>query len=792
MDELKEEVSQLTPARDWESIAEKCFYIFLFLLPIFVLPVTFLPFQFSKGFIFFVGIPIIFVFWLLSVLNKGQIKIPKSLIFLPLILIIIVWLVSSLFSPNRLISIFGYGYESGTFMAVLFFGLILFLSAAFSSTEKKVARIHNIIFFSAIIVFIFQVFQIFIPKLNILIPTMGLFISPTFNLIGSWNEFSIFFGFIALISLSLLELGKFKKSYRIFLFFILSISFLAMLSVNYLNSWIVFGFFIFIFLIYLLSDSFLKHSSGDGLDNEGKFVRITFFLFLIILFIILGRNLLNDFNNFLNTTSIEVRPSWSSTYHIALESFKENSILGSGPNTFIYDWLKFKPQMVNSTLFWNTRFESGFGILPSFVATAGSLGGILLIIFLVIFFVWNGGKVISNVKRDNTHVLLLSSFLGSAYLWVSLIFYSPGIVILTLAFLMTGVSLGMLAKTEKIKILTIKIFKNAKIGFASMFLITVLIILFILTSYIFSQKYWAEKLFVRASNDFISGVDLDKVETEIINATKFNKTDKYFRMLSDVNLIKTQNLLLQKDITAQDVQIQFQNFYAAAIKNARTAADINGLDPLNWMQLGKVYELAVPLNVQGASDMAINSYDEALLRSPMDPSIVASKAMVKIKVGDRVSARDLLNLSLELKNDYTSALFMLSQIDIAEGNLKSAIQRSEQAFVSSPNDIGVLFQLAMLYYNDRNFDNAQLAFEKAIILRPDYSNARYFLGLVYSKKGMMSDAIVQFKKIEEYNPDNTEVKRILNNLQNGRPALENISPPEKLPEEREKLPVEDR
>ncbi len=792
MDKLEETMSQLTPIRDWESIAEKCFYIFLFLLPIFLLPVTFLPFQFSKGLVFFIGIPIILVFWLFSSLNKGYIKIPKSFIFLPLLAIIVVWLVSSLLSSNKLISIFGYGYETGTFMAILFYGLVLFLGAVFSSTEKKISSIYNLIFFSAIIVFIFQIFQIFVSKFNISIPKMGLFLGPTFNLIGTWNEFSIFFGFIALLSLSLLELAKFKKSYKVFLSVILSFSFLAMLFVNYLNSWIIFGSFIFIFLIYLLSNSFLKHNSEGDLDNEGKFVRITFFLFLIILFIILGRNLLNDFNNFLNTTSIEVRPSWSSTYHVVTETLKEKIILGSGPNTFLYDWLKFKPQMINSTLFWSARFESGFGILPSFVATTGLLGGISLIIFLALVFVLNGGKVISNVKRDNTHALLLSSFLGSVYLWVSLVFYSPGIVILALAFLMTGVSLGILAKTEKIKILTINIFKNAKLGFVFMFIITVFIISLILGIYIFSQKYWSEKLFMQASNDFNSGVDLNKVETEIINATKFNKTDKYFRMLSDVNLIKTQNLLLQENVTTQEAQIQFQNFYGAAIKNARTAADINGPDPLNWMQLGKVYELAVPLGIQGALEMAINSYNEAFFRSPADPSIIVSKARVKMKVGDRVSARDLLNSALEVKNDFTPALFMLSQIDVAEGNLKSAIQRAEQAFVSSPNDIGVLFQLGILYYNDRDFDKARLALEKVVILRPDYSNARYFLGLIYSRKTMVSDAIAQFRKIEEYNPDNAEVKRILNNLQNERPALESISPPEKLPEEREKPPIEDR
>ncbi|MEK7090196.1 MAG: hypothetical protein AAB930_01275, partial [Patescibacteria group bacterium] len=68
-----------------------------------------------------------------------------------------------------------------------------------------------------------------------------------------------------------------------------------------------------------------------------------------------------------------------------------------------------------------------------------------------------------------------------------------------------------------------------------------------------------------------------------------------------------------------------------------------------------------------------------------------------------------------------------------------------------------------------------------------YSNARYFLGLIYDRKGDKPRALGEFGKIAELNPGNNEVKRIIGNLNAGRPALEGIAPPP--PEERTGPPV---
>jgi len=80
----------------------------------------------------------------------------------------------------------------------------------------------------------------------------------------------------------------------------------------------------------------------------------------------------------------------------------------------------------------------------------------------------------------------------------------------------------------------------------------------------------------------------------------------------------------------------------------------------------------------------------------------------------------------------------------------------------------------VLYYNNNQIDEAQAQFEKAVLIDYNYSNARYFLGLIYDKKGNKNKAIEQFEIIEKFNPENQEVKKILNNLREGRQALEGI------------------
>jgi tetratricopeptide (TPR) repeat protein len=81
--------------------------------------------------------------------------------------------------------------------------------------------------------------------------------------------------------------------------------------------------------------------------------------------------------------------------------------------------------------------------------------------------------------------------------------------------------------------------------------------------------------------------------------------------------------------------------------------------------------------------------------------------------------------------------------------------------------------------------------ERAVSLNTNYSNARYFLGLIYDRQGDKERALKEFAQIEILNPDNQEGKVILQNLREGRGALESIVPPAEPPEKRKEAPVKE-
>ena len=782
---------------NWRSFSAYIFYGLSFLLPVFFLPLANSPFGAPKALLFYVAVSLAFAFWLFDCLQKGRVRIPKSGLLLALGGVVLAWFISSIFSINPALSLVGAGYEIGTFIFFLFSGLAVFLVADLFQNEQKVIIFYLLLLLSSFLVFIFQLFH---TVFGITLLPSAVFRSPTDNLLGGWNDFAIFFGFIALTSVCFFEMSRFKKVLKgIFLASIL-ISILAMLAVNFFIAWVIFGFFILVFLVYFLSVSFYSHASSASAEDRGpvsgsrilsaKIITLPFFILLIVVFFILARGLLGDFIGVLHASVTEVGLSWNSTFSIAKNVLKESPLLGSGPNTFLYDWLKYKPASVNSTVFWGIRFHSGISYLFSIISTAGVLGALAFAGFLG-FLLYYGTKVLSYFENDINRVMLIASFLGSLYLWSFVVFYSPGFLIFAMAFLMTGILIAMLARVGKIRMIKINFSGSPRLGFISVLVIIILMIGMVSSLYLFVRKYWALYSYTQALKALNISGNLDKSEAALIRAANTDAQDQYFRSLAEVGILRMKQVLSQKDLSEEILRSKFQNILGASIQNAQRATELNPKDPLNWMELARVYESVVPFGISGAKDFAIRAYEKAAEVSPLDPTPYLGMARAAMAANDTDGARKYIKSALKIKSDFAAALFMLSQIEAKEGNLKKAIQRAEQTVFIVPNDIGALFQLGILNYQDGNYSRAQAAFERIISLNPGYANANYFLGLIYAKQGETKKSIKLFEEIEKSNPDNKEVKLILKNLREGKEALSGISPPSESPEKRKELPVKD-
>ncbi|KKU76277.1 MAG: hypothetical protein UY03_C0040G0005 [Parcubacteria group bacterium GW2011_GWA2_47_64] len=403
-------------------------------------------------------------------------------------------------------------------------------------------------------------------------------------------------------------------------------------------------------------------------------------------------------------------------------------------------------------------------------ATTGILGIAAIIFFLAIFL--NYGRKVFSYKKNNP--LATASFLGAAYLWVFVVLYTPGVFVFGMAFIMTGVFLAILANGGKIGVVEISLSgplrqssseaRKTKSGMILMFIGILLLVGTVSATYFYVRKFLALNNYSQALALFEKSGDIDATGKKLMKAAKMDKQDEYYRALSELGLISLNKIVTNKDLPADKAVAMFQDNLSAAIAYAREAVGLNSADPINWMQLGRIYESVAAFKVNKADEAALNAYAEAFKVSPLDPSPFVAAARLAMQTKKIDDARGYLQSALALKPDFADALFMLAQIEAQAGNLKEAILRTEQASAVSPNNFGIFFQLGLLQYQNNNFSAARSAFERTVGLNSDYANARYFLGLIYDRQGLKEKAIEQFELIQKTNPDNGEVKKILSNL----------------------------
>jgi len=776
---------------NFEKLSFAMLFLTVFLLPFFFIPSTSVGFNSGKIFLLYFGVILSFIFWFIAKLKEGKFEFPKSIILIFAFLVPLAYLVSSLFSGSVRTSFLGGGFEIDTFGTIAALFLLFVLTTLLFKSKQKLFYLYAGFFVSVILVALFQLSRlVFGPEFL----SLNVFFSSVSSLVGKWNDLGIFFGLGIILLLSILEFLNITKLMKIISYIILLLSIFFLVVINFTTVWFVVGLFSLILFIYSLmfkTKEQIDNVSENNVAAKKRFSFIPLAVFVIAaVFVASGGLFTETISSLFNVSQIEVRPSWQSTFEIAGKTLKKDPILGVGPNRFSTEWLGNKPEGINNTIFWNTDFNSGISFIFSSLVTTGLLGFVSWALFIVMFL-FVSLKGVFNIKEDFLKKsIVISSFFGSAYLWVFNILYVPDIVILSLTFVFSGILIASLYNDEAIKKIKISFSKDSKIGIVVISVSVILLASTILWGVFVTKKFVSGIYFqkgVIAAN--VSG-DIAVSEANIKMAVKFDENDLYYRTLSQINLIKLNQISAQKDVEEKILQEQFRNTLGEAIDNAKKAVNADKTNYLNWLSLGKIYEAIVPLRVEGAYESAMTSYQEALKYNPESPLIYLTMAKLEVLNKNTKKARSYITEALNKKNNYTEAFFLLSQIEVDEGNIGAAISSVESASTLSPNDPTVFFYLGLLKYNNKNYSGAITSLERAVGLSPSYSNAKYFLGLSYEKVDRVTDAIAQFEDIKVLNPDNREVEQILNNLKNGKDPLSDTDPTEK-PEQRQELPVKE-
>jgi Tfp pilus assembly protein PilF len=762
---------------------------FVVLLPIFVIPSIAAPISFSKTLLVFVVVFVLAILFILSSLRRGVVTIPRSLILLAAWFIVLLYFLSAVLSDTIGSSIFGNGFETDTVLFVAAGALLATIAAITVTSHEKILRIFPILLITAVILGVFQIIRMFAGPDFL---TFGVLTDSVKTLLGRWVDMGIFFGLVLILSLLSLGGMSLHRWTKVFLYVSLAVALFSVILVNFLPIWVVLA----VFSLGLLTHRYLKgrafdrnsKSSSDE-SKEEEFPaeeskeknRVATFLAIVVLavslfFVVWGDLAGNAISSTLGVNYIEARPSWVSTVDVARDTYKDNLLLGSGPNTFVKQWAAFRPEAVNLSNFWNADFIVGIGVIPTSFISTGLLGGLAWIVFFILILAAGVRVLIFKPSANKAvYIATLASFVGAVYLWTFSILYVAGTVLLAFAFLMTGLFVASLRGQLNSRIdKKIVLSENPRLGFITSLTLIILLLASISVVYVSGIRF-AAGVIEESSQLALDNGNVDEAAEKINKAIRLNDSASSYRVATSIELTRIGAILSDTVSSQEERQTLFRETLSDAAANAQRATEIDPNDYRNWLIRARVYGSVVPLGIEGSYENAMRSYEKVIELSPRHPLPLLSMAQIEASRGNVNESRRLITEALEKKSNYTAAVFLLSQIETATGNIPDAIASTQAMTVLDPANPVFFFQLGLLQYNIGNDAAAAAALENAIGLNEDYSNARYFLGLVYARQGDTLRAIQQYESVLSLNPGNADVLRILNNLREGRGPLEDVT-----------------
>ncbi|KPJ73624.1 hypothetical protein AMJ48_00085 [Parcubacteria bacterium DG_74_1] len=752
-------------------------YLLLFLLPLFFLPFAQSVLGYPKQTLLLFLVFLSLMGWLgKQFIQKKIIIRENNLLYLVLLFILLVFSLSTVFSLWPMASFWGWPLSiSDSLLTFLCLLLLTFLFVNTFKTESEVFSAVLILLISGALAGIFLLLQLY-----------GVFILPlaisqifSFNTIGGVYQAALFLAVLLPISLVL----AFRIRRPIF-WLILLILLSSVILVDSNDAWIVCLLGVLTLAIFGLA----------GSQGKIKLVLTVFLMILLVLSIFFIFFPLRP--TWFPPLPLQVSPGTVTEVDILSSVYGQgakNILLGTGPGTFIFDYSQHHSPLLNLTIFWGTRFSSGSSEFLDWFITKGFLVGISLLAFvgLIIYLGFKG-----LIKTEGFMGIRLG-FLSSAIALLGAGFLSS--FDLSLWFVFWIVMAGIFFYNSKIREVSLDS-QFRRVVFAVVLLMTIIIGIVL---FLFQVQNYLAEIHYNKGMDFSQKGDINRAIDLIQRAIRLNPSvDIYWRDLAQLYLPQANLFLVNKgpELTEGEEE-EVTSIINNGIYSISYATEHFPFNVANWNVAGFFYRNLI--GIGGAGEEALKCYLRAVELEPASPFSYGEMGRVYILMAQDSRAKQMedraeeylslaiasLEKSIELKPDYASAYYLKAVAYDQQGREEEAIADLEETRIMTPQDIGISFQLGMLYWRTERLDGAQRQFEEIIKLDSDYSNARYMLGLVYDKKGEKEKAREEFEKVAQLNPENQEVRKILENLAEGLPALEGLVVSDEPPIE--EIPLEE-
>ena len=656
----------------------------------------------------FVGITLVVLTLKFTVEDK--VVLLRTPLDLPLLLLLAVAVISTIFSSSPFISLLGHqGKINGSLVALVSYILFYFLYVNNLKSFKEVRLVINLLFGAGAILSSITLLSYF--GINFLPSDWN----QTVNFTPTGSSFSTTAILAMLLPLLVVE--------------ILSSKGVSVLSeIPRLGIYLIYGLLLALFGITIVLTggvaSFIAGISALGLTilaskpnlKQINWIFVAVPTALAILLAVLSfvppvggaqNPLYERAKNFPREVQLDFLTSWK----VSVSAFRDNPFWGTGPSTHLFNFTLYKPIEFNNSTFWNIRFEQSFNEYLQVLGTLGGIGLLALISVTLLFIgaAWKTIRLDKTLEQPQSPVNRLSTGLAISGLTfiIILIFHTAtlpvwvvGLTILgsfmVVNFLREGPARSLFGGFgENIGQNILRVAANISSTRSSEEVVRInalpgvlLVIGLALTLFAFfyggkfavADYYHRQAILAIGRNDGLAAYNAF-VEAENRNPYndlyRINIAQTNFALANAIATAKAptpenpQGTLTDED--RQNIQVLLQQ----AINEGRTAVTLSPRSVANWEVLATLYRQIAGV-AENALLFSLDSYGRAIFQDPLNPLLRLGVGGTYYAVQNYDLAIRFFTDAINLKPDFANAYYNLSVAMRDKGDLVNAQAAAER------------------------------------------------------------------------------------------------------------------
>ncbi len=722
------------------KILTGAFFLTFAVTPIVWSPLNYELFEYNKMMLVYLLTVVIVSTWIVKMAKEKRLILKRTPLDIPLLLFLAANFLSTVFSIDKHVSIWGYYSRSNGGLLSIICYILLYYALVSNYDSQGIKKFFKAIFIGGVVASLWAIPEHFGVSPSCLLltgqPTASCWVQDVqarvFSTLGQPNWLAAYLAMLIFPALYFLQTAK-TLVQRVSWIVLLTIYYLAF-TFTYSRGGtfgLIAGLLVYLGLQFaprlikkdyfsLIARGGSEEGSrrrarnpelGEGEDGRRETKLTGPGALLVVLGIFIVINLV--FGSALTTRAIDLKSKSQTTatnvtqlesggtesgairlivWRGALEIFKHYPVFGSGVETFAYSYYQYRPQEHNLVSEWDFLYNKAHNEYLNYLATTGALGLISYLLVIGVFIAWSIKYYVSSIKQKtpNTQYLLLttailasySSFLiqnmfGFSVVVIALLFYTlPAFVFAD------GKEINSIPKLEFLA----RIFNKRSAYSKTLRTLTVILAVFLVYKLF---NFWiADTYFARGTTETLDG-NPGQGYNLLTDAVALNKNEPLYR--SELGYSAASAAVALQDI---DATLSAQITKVAEEENTLALASSPNNISLWRTAIRTFFQLSSidPKYTQKTLD----AFEKAITLAPTDPKLYQSKAQVFKAMDKQDEAIEAYKKAIELKPNYREAYLELGEVYQDKKEVEKALENYNIVLKLVPNDKEALEKISEL------------------------------------------------------------------------------------------------